>query len=451
MQIVELVVWFVVVLGVLIFVHELGHFLVAKRSGVGVLKFSLGFGPKLVGLKRGETEYLISALPLGGYVKMIGEDPSDPSPEAADPARSFSQKSVGTRARIILAGPISNFILPVLLFAGIYVTVGQEYVVPVIGRPDAGSPAAEAGLMPRDRIQAVNGRAVTRWSALESPIRESAGEPVLLAVERDGKSLELRLAPRRTKLFDLLGQEHDVWDLGLHPYTPARVSRVQAGSPARAAGLEAGDLILAVEGAPVAEWDDLSRLIRSRPGMPTLLSVDRQGKRLDFRVTPERKMEPDATGETREVGIIGILRGEPEVQYEVLDPFRAVAAGVWDTGEFSVSMIQGLWRIIQGRISPRTIGGPVMIAQATGEMAQRGLKDLVRLTALLSINLGILNLLPIPVLDGGHLLFSLIEWLRGKPVSLRKREIAQQVGLAFLVGLMIFAFYNDIFRLLGRP
>jgi regulator of sigma E protease len=178
--------------------------------------------------------------------------------------------------------------------------------------------------------------------------------------------------------------------------------------------------------------------------------VDRQGQRLDIRVTPERKMEPDATGETREVGIIGILRGEPEVQFEVLDPFRAVVAGVWDTGEFSVSMIQGLWRIIQGRISPRTIGGPVMIAQATGEMAQRGLKDLVRLTALLSINLGILNLLPIPVLDGGHLLFSLIEWLRGKPVSLRKREIAQQVGLVLLVGLMIFAFYNDIDRLWGR-
>lgn len=451
MNIVELVVAFVVVLGVLIFVHELGHFLVAKRSGVGVLKFSLGFGPKVVGVKRGETEYLISALPLGGYVKMIGEDPGDESPEAADPERSFSRKSVGTRSRIILAGPLANFLLPVLLFSGIYMTVGQDYIVPVVGRPDANSPAAEAGLMPRDRIQAVNGRAVARWSEVELPIRQSAGNPVLLTVQRDGKASDVRLVPRRTKLFDMLGQEHEVWDLGLRPFIPARVNRVQAGTPAKAAGLRAGDLIVALEGTPVVEWDELSRLIRARPGRPTLLTVDRHGQRLDIRVTPERKTEPDATGESREVGIIGILRGEPQVQHERLNPFQAVVAGVWETGETSVNMVQGLWKVIQGRISPKTIGGPVMIAQVTGEVAQRGLKDLIKLTALLSINLAILNLLPIPVLDGGHLLFSLIEWLRGKPVSLRKREIAQQVGLVLLVGLMVFAFYNDIFRLLGRP
>jgi regulator of sigma E protease len=450
MNIVELVVSFVVVLGVLIFVHELGHFLVAKRSGVGVLKFSLGFGPKLVGVKRGETEYLISALPLGGYVKMIGEDPGDESPEAADPERSFSRKSVGTRSRIILAGPLANFLLPVLLFSGIYMTVGQDYIVPVVGRPDANSPAAEAGLMPRDRIQAVNGRAVARWSEVELPIRQSAGNPVLLTVQRDGKASDVRLVPRRTKLFDMLGQEHEVWDLGLRPFIPARVNRVQAGTPAKAAGLRAGDLIVALEGTPVVEWDELSRLIRARPGRPTLLTADRHGQRLDIRVTPERKTEPDATGESREVGIIGILRGEPQVQHERLNPFQAVVAGVWETGETSVNMVQGLWKVIQGRISPKTIGGPVMIAQVTGEVAQRGLKDLIKLTALLSINLAILNLLPIPVLDGGHLLFSLIEWLRGKPVSLRKREIAQQVGLVLLVGLMVFAFYNDIFRLLGR-
>jgi regulator of sigma E protease len=451
MNLLQLVVSFVVVLGVLIFVHELGHFLMAKRAGVGVLKFSLGFGPKLAGVKRGETEYLISALPLGGYVKMIGEDPGDASPEASDPARSFSQKGVGTRSLIILAGPLTNLILPVLLFSGIYMTVGQDYVVPLVGRPDANSPAAEAGLLSRDRVQAVNGKGVSRWEEVELPIRLSAGEPVVLTVQREGKTVEVRLAPRKTKLFDALGQEHEVWDAGLHPLIPARVTRVQPGSPAKAAGLQSDDLIVAVEGAPVAEWDELSRMIRARPGMPTVLTVERGGQRLEVQVTPERKEEKDASGEPREVGIIGVLRGEPEVRRERLNPFRAVIAGVEETIETSITLIQGIWKIVQGRISPKTIGGPVMIAQVTGEVAQRGLKNLINWTALLSINLAILNLLPIPILDGGHLLFSLIEWLRGKPVSLRKREIAQQVGFVLLVGLMIFAFYNDIFRLLGRP
>jgi regulator of sigma E protease len=446
-----LIVSFVVVLGVLIFVHELGHFLMAKRAGVGVLKFSLGFGPKVVGVKRGETEYLISALPLGGYVKMIGEDPGDASAEASDPARSFSQKGVGTRSLIILAGPLTNLILPVLLFSGIYMTVGQDYVVPLVGRPDANSPAAEAGLLPRDRVQAVNGKSVSRWEEVELPIRLSAGEPVVLTVERGGKIVEVRLAPRKTKLFDALGQGHEVWDAGLHPLIPARVTRVQSGSPAKAAGLQSDDLIMAVEGTPVAEWDELSRMIRARPGMPTVLTVEREGQRFEVQVTPERKEETDAGGEPREVGIIGVLRGEPEVQRERLNPFRAVLAGVEETIETSITLIQGIWKIMQGRISAKTIGGPVMIAQVTGEVAQRGLKNLINWTALLSINLAILNLLPIPILDGGHLLFSLIEWLRGKPVSLRKREIAQQVGFVLLVGLMIFAFYNDIFRLLARP
>jgi regulator of sigma E protease len=447
---IELIVSFVVVLGVLIFVHELGHFLMAKRAGVGVLKFSLGFGPKLVGFKRGETEYQISALPLGGYVKMIGEDPGDTSPEAVDPRRSFSQKSVGTRALIILAGPLTNLILPVLLFSGIYMTVGQDYVVPVLGRPDANSPAAEADLSPRDRILAVNGKPVSRWEEVELPIRMSSGEPVVLTVQRAGKTFEVRLTPRKSKLFDPLGQEHEVWDVGLHPLIPAQVARLEPGLPAKAAGVQAGDVILAIDGTPVVEWEEMSRMIRGRPGEPIVLTVARNGQQLEIRVTPSRETEKDANGESREIGKIGIGGGGPEVERERLNPFQAVVAGVEETIQTSVLLIQGVWKIIQGRVSPRTIGGPIMIAQVTGEVAQRGLRQLIKWTALLSINLAILNLLPIPILDGGHLMFSLVEWLRGKPVSLRKRELAQQVGFVLLLGLMIFAFYNDIFRLLGR-
>ncbi|MBI2564242.1 MAG: RIP metalloprotease RseP, partial [candidate division NC10 bacterium] len=175
----------VIVLGILIFVHELGHFLVAKRSGVGVLKFSLGFGPKLVGVKRGETEYLLSALPLGGYVKMIGEDPGDESPEAADAERSFSRKSVGTRARIILAGPLANLLLPVVIFWGVFAIVGQPFFPPVVGTPEAGSPAAQAGLLPGDRVQALEGLRIERWTEIETALQASSGRSLTLTVIRD--------------------------------------------------------------------------------------------------------------------------------------------------------------------------------------------------------------------------------------------------------------------------
>ncbi|HEX7550367.1 MAG TPA: site-2 protease family protein, partial [Candidatus Methylomirabilis sp.] len=190
---------FIIVLGVLVFVHELGHFLVAKRARVGVLKFSLGFGPKLVGVKRGETEYLISALPLGGYVKMIGEDPTDESPEAADPERSFSRKSVGVRSLIILAGPLSNILLPVLIFWGIFTFVGQAYRPPVMGVPEAGSPAAIAGLALGDRIQAIDGQPIGRWDEIETALRNSAGRPLRVTVLREGRVQEIAAEPRTHK------------------------------------------------------------------------------------------------------------------------------------------------------------------------------------------------------------------------------------------------------------
>lgn len=439
----------VVVLGVLIFVHELGHFLVAKRSGVGVLKFSLGFGPKLIGVKRGETEYLISALPLGGYVKMIGEDPADQSAEAADPSRSFSQKSVGTRARIILAGPLANLVLPVLIFWGVFALVGQPYFLPIVGTPEPGSPAAQAALLPGDRVQAVDGVRVERWDDVEAAIQASAGKPLNMTLTRDGRTFDVRLAPRAVPTRDLFGQETQTWDLGLHPLLSTRIGQVLPGHVAEQAGLRSGDRIIALNGAPVAEWEELAKFIHASPGKPVRLTVERDGRRFQVEVTPRPTKQQTGSGE-EEIGLIGIGPA-PETHFQRLNPAAALAAGLKKTADLSVLIVQGFVKLIQAKISPKTIGGPILIGQIAGEMVQRGPVELLSFTALLSINLAILNLLPIPVLDGGHLLFSLIEWLRGKPVSLRKREIAQRVGLALLVGLMIFAFYNDIFRLLGRP
>jgi regulator of sigma E protease len=423
----------VVVLGALIFFHELGHFLVAKRAKVGVLKFSLGFGPKIVGVKRGETEYLLSALPLGGYVKMIGEDPGDESPEATDPARSFSKKSVGTRSLIILAGPLANFILPVLIFWGIFMFVGQSYLLPVAGSPEKDSPAAKAGLLVGDRVQAIDGQPIGRWDEFETALRTSSGRALTLTIARDGRATDVQVEPRVQKTRDLFGQDVEVWDLGLRPLVSTRIGQVLPNQVAQQAGIRGGDRVLAVNGNSVGEWDQLAKIIHGQ----------------EVQVTPRSTKQQGPAGE-EEIGLIGIGPA-PETQLRRLNPFSAAWAGVTKTVDLSVLVVTGFVKLIQAKISPKTIGGPILIAQMAGEVAQRGMIELLSFTALLSINLAILNLLPIPILDGGHLLFSLIEWLRGKPVSLKKREMAQQVGMVLLIGLMVFAFYNDIFRWLGQP
>jgi regulator of sigma E protease len=437
----------VVVLGVLVFVHELGHFLVAKRARVGVLKFSLGFGPKLVGVKKGETEYLISALPLGGYVKMIGEDPTDESAEAADPERSFSKKTVGVRSLIILAGPVSNILLPIVIFWGIFTFVGQAYLPPVMGVPEAGSPAASAGLEPGDRIQAIDGQPIGRWDEIETALRKSSGRPLRFGILRDGRVHEIAAEPRTHKTKDIFGQEIEVWDLGLRPLVSTRIGQLLPGQVAQQAGIRSGDRVVAAGGVPVAEWDQLAKIIHASPGKPLMLTIERDGQRQEIEVTPRPSRQPGPDGE-EEIGLIGIGPA-PESLYRRLNPVSALAAGAAKTVDLSVLVVQGFVKLVQAKISPKTIGGPILIAQMTGEVAQRGWVELFSFTALLSINLAILNLLPIPILDGGHLFFSLIEWLRGKPVSLRKRELAQQVGMVLLVALMLFASYNDILRWMG--
>jgi regulator of sigma E protease len=346
--------WAIVVLGVLIFVHELGHFLVAKRAGVSVLKFSLGFGPKIAGFTRGGTEYLLSAIPLGGYVKMLGEDPKE---EVADLERSFSAKPLGWRSLIILAGPGSNFLLAIAIF----------WVVFMVGVPTL----------------------------------------------------------------------------------TTKVGEVMEGFPAREAGLLRGDRIVGIEGQPIEKWEELAKQIHQSPGRPVRLTVEREGQRFDLAVAPKATKQKNLFGEEQEIGLLGIAPAE-EFVTERTNPITAFGRAVYKTYDLSVLILITFGKLLQGVVPAKTIGGPLLVAQMAGEQASLGVLNLLVFTALLSIKLAILNLLPIPILDGGHLFFALIEAARGKPVSLKKREMAQQVGLVLLVALMIFAFYNDIFRLLGK-
>ena len=345
---------FIVVLGSLIIVHEFGHFLVAKWSGVGVLKFSVGFGPTLFGRTVNGTEYVLSAIPLGGFVKMVGEDPD--ATEPVDPRISFSHQSVWKRIAIVIAGPVFNLIFAFLIFSVVLAIYGQRV-----------------------------------------PVEE------------------------------------------------ARIGGVTADMPAAKAGLQANDLVLAADGKAV-NWEQLSAAIRASEGHAVVLDVRRGDQVLQVTVTPEPRPDKSIFGES--IGttyLIGIERGFDLVS---VGPLEAIANGAEQTAWWCRTLIMSVVKIVQGRIPAQEIGGPILIAQAAGQQAQIGLESLLLFIAVISINLGVLNLLPIPILDGGHLLFFVLEIVMRRPLDMRHREIAQQVGLVILISLMAFAFYNDILRVI---
>jgi regulator of sigma E protease len=345
---------FGVALGVLVFVHELGHFVIAKKLGVLVERFSIGFGPVLFSRRRGETEYAVSAVPLGGYVKMLGED--DEEEARANPERAFSTQRVGRRAAIVFAGPAMNFVFAFVAYAMLFATVGVDM-----------------------------------------------------------------------------------------PSTEARVGGVTPSLPAAAAGLQAADRIVAIDGTPIETWEQLSKTILGSKGARLHLEVERDGKRFPLEVAPElqpsRTIFGEAEGEVYRIGI------EVSHDWQQVGPARAVVMAADQTWGTSVMVLKGLVLMLRGRVPLRELGGPIAIARAAGQQARAGLRYFLATLALLSINLAVLNLLPIPVLDGGHLAFFAVEAFIRRPVRARHREIAQQVGLLLLITLMVFVFYNDIHRL----
>jgi regulator of sigma E protease len=346
----------VIVLGFLIFFHELGHFLVAKRTGVGVLKFSIGFGPKIIGRRIGNTDYVVSAIPLGGFVKMVGEDPEE-EVSAAEQAVAFNHQPLWKRMAIVVAGPGANLIFAFLAFSLVFAIYGARL-----------------------------------------------------------------------------------------PSDAAKVGGAIEGMPAAAAGLKSGDVITAVNDTPVEKWESLSEAIRASGGTPVTLTIQRDGATSQVQVTPEAKPDKSIFGETLGTAyVIGIERGFDE---EKVGPLTAIGMGARQTAWWVETLLVSIAKMFQGKIPAKDIGGPILIVQAAGQQARLGFEYLLNFMAVISVNLGVLNLLPIPVLDGGHFVFFGLEAILRRPLDIRHREIAQQVGLVLLISLMAFAFYNDIARVL---
>ncbi|HEV8308859.1 MAG TPA: RIP metalloprotease RseP [Methylomirabilota bacterium] len=446
-----------VALGALIFIHELGHFLVAKASGVGVERFSLGFGPRLWSMRRGETEYCISIVPLGGYVKMVGEEahgeeaihPATDVPREVrtDPRKSFALKPLWVRALIVFAGPGMNFVLAAVIFSFIFAAVGVPVFPTTVGRVLPESAAAQAGLQPGDDILAVDDRPVRHWGQIEERVARSEGRPLALTVSRDGVRRAMTVTPRRVPARTPFGEPTEVWSLGTGPYFPPVVGEVQPGMPAAEAGLQPRDRIVALDGRPVGTWDELAETISKMPGRPVALTIERSGQRLETSVTPRAVTERDPLGNETQVGRIGIARASSQT-FLRSDPITALGQGIQRTWDVTALTVVSIWKLVTGTIPASNIGGPLQISMAAGQQAQQGLVAYAFFVALISVNLAILNLLPVPMLDGGHLLFFAIEGVQGRPLSVRKRELAQQIGLALLMLLMVFALFNDLSRLL---
>ncbi len=441
---------FVVVVGILILIHELGHFIVARLAGVGVERFSIGFGPVLLRWRGKETEYCLSAIPMGGYVKMMGEEsPLEGGPAAAyDPAKAFALKSLPARFLIVFAGPGMNFVLAALIFTVVLATVGRPVWPAVVGRVVEGSAAAAAGLRTGDLVTHVDGGRVDNWEDLDRAVAGSGGRTLTLTVQRGSAAQTVTVAPRKTTVRDpIFHDPKDAWELGAGPQLTPQIGSVTPGSPAEKAGLRAGDLVVAVAGQPVFTPDELMHAIQRRAGQTFDLALERDGRRETTSVTALTVREKGPGGQEAEIGRIGVGIVTRVVRYEAYNPLVAVGYGWVKTWEMTALTVKAFWKLVSRQIESSNIGGPIQIATEAGRQAREGIGALLLFTAYISVNLAVLNLLPVPMLDGGHLFFFVIEAVLGRPLSLKKREAAQQLGFVLLMLLMVYALYNDLVRI----
>lgn len=444
---------FLVAILILVTVHEFGHFWVARRLGVKVLRFSIGFGRPLLTWRRRRdpTEYVIAAIPLGGYVKMLDER-EEPVP-AAEVEQAFNRQRLWKRSLIVLAGPAANFLFAILVYWVILVS-GETGLPPEVGAVVPDSVAASAGFAPGDRIDTVGSRSTPTWSAVWFRLMAGAldGQDLPVQVQAsDGQALtrvipgdQLRgLDPGRAFLANVGLQ-------GLSIPLPPVIGELVPGEPAERAGLQVGDRVSAVDAAPITDWRELVEAVKQRPGQPLRLDVERDGRVFGLDLTPVGR-DLDGTSVGR-IGA-GVLWPEDDDQDVAITlrygPIAALGEATWRVTDLSILTLRIIGRMLVGRASVENISSPIGIADTAGKTASFGLEAFVKFLAMLSVSLGLLNLLPIPILDGGHLLFFAIEGVLRRPVSEAVQARSQQIGLALLLSLMTLAFYVDIARLLG--
>jgi regulator of sigma E protease len=447
MSLLHTVLWFLVAIGVLVVIHEFGHYLAARLAGVKVLRFSVGFGKPLFSrrLGRDQTEWTVSALPLGGYVKMLDE--REGAVPAGEVHRAFNRAGVWRRIGIVLAGPMANFLLAVVLYWALFLN-GLPALKPMIGEPPAGTPAAIAGLVAGDEIDRVNDTEIRSFQDLRLTLLRAgvAGSRVELGL-KSGRTVELDVAGVQTDQLD----QDPLQPLGISrfdPEIPAVIGKVIEDGAAARSNLQAGDRIRSVDGEPQASWQEWVRLIRSSPQQTLEVEVERAGSRLVLSLTPDSVEESG-----KRVGKIGaapqvdetILAGlMTEVRY---GPVDGLIQGVKKTWDMSVFTLEMLGRMVLGQVSWKNLSGPLTIADYAGQSAALGWISFVSFLALVSVSLGVLNLLPVPVLDGGHLLYYIYEVLTGRAVSEKVMEYGMRIGMALLLLLMSLALYNDLQRL----
>ena len=453
MQFLTTVIAFIVALGTLIVFHELGHYWVARWCGVKVLRFSVGFGKPFWVRRLGadQTEWAVAALPLGGYVKMLDER-VEPVPPA-EAHRAFNRQTVGKRAAIVAAGPIANFLLAAVFYWVMFVH-GVPGLRPVVEAPPAATPAAAAHFEAGDLITRVAGHPVATWQELHQRLLQTAMKSGVVAVDVENVRGESHV--RRLDLTDFVASDvgSDFLDvIGFDRYQPPIdpvIGKVVPGSVAERAGLQPGDEIRRVDDIDVDRWEDLVAYVRTRADRPVRLEVLRGNNDLVIDVTP--------VGETDNGTVVGRIGVVPHVDPDALQryvtevrfgPVAAVGEAVQRTWEMSAFTVQMLWKMVAGQLSLKNLSGPLTIADYAGQSAKMGWIEYIRFLAIISISLGVLNLLPVPVLDGGHLMYYAVEVIKGSPVSERSLEIGQRVGVAVLFSLMAFALYNDIQRLAG--
>ncbi|MBB3607993.1 RIP metalloprotease RseP [Rhizobium sp. BK602] len=543
------VITFVFVLSLLVFVHEMGHYLVGRWSGIRIMAFSVGFGPEIAGFTdRHGTRWKLSLIPLGGYVRFFGDEDASSKTDVdqlsamteEERAQSFAGAKLWKRAATVAAGPIANFLLAIAIFAVLFSVYGRTVADPVVAMVTRGGAAAEAGIEPGDRLIAVDGNQIATFDEVQRYVGLRPGRNLVLTVERDGQKRDFNLVPKLVEDTDQFGNKMEMGRIGIALVDP-QVTAVEPGGPAAKAGVQAGDRLIAVDGNDVATYYDIARYIGDRPGKTIVLTVERNGQTRDFSMEPATLTETDASGNKKDIGSIGIAPVDPlvatvaqdspaagkgialgdrilsvdgraigsigEVQryaashadkaillsvqrngetsdvelvpkktqepdafgnevevasigitdgqkpiklrYEAYGPLRAIGEGVKQTGNIISGTVEYLGNVIGGYMKADQLGGPIRVAQMSGQMATLGFAAVLQFAAILSVSIGLLNLMPVPVLDGGHLMFYAIEAVRGKPLGARAQDIAFRIGFAMVLSLMVFATWNDISSRLG--